>query len=472
MRRKYIVPVLLLLLTGVTATAFFTREKPTDPFSGMEKLIGEITPPLISGKVYDITAFGARPDGSLVTGAIQTAVEKCSNEGGGTVLIPDGTFLTGAIHLKSNVNLHLSDQAVLLFSLDPKDYLPVVKTRWEGIDCYNYSPLIYAADAENISVTGKGILDGQANESNWWKWKGRKEYGWVEGEPSQNVPGGRPLLARYETEKTPVDQRIMGEGAYLRPEFIVTFNCKNVLIEDVTVKNAPFWLLHPLFSSNVIIRGIKAISHGPNNDGCDPESCSNVLIEDCYFNTGDDCIAIKSGRNNDGRESGGPSENIVIRNCHMENGHGGVVIGSEISGGCRNVYVENCEMSSPELERAIRIKTNSLRGGEIENLYFRNIRVGEVKEAVVRINCDYEMKGQEQGSHIPWIHDIYISGVESNKSDYAIFLTGVPGITNIRDIYLEDCNFRNVKKANIIEGVDHLSLKNVLVNGKEIKTEN
>jgi len=468
MRKKIWIPAVLLVLTAFTTTACLTRVKPGADFSGMEKVLEQIKAPVISGEKYPITDFGAVADGSLSTEAINKAISVCSEAGGGTVVVPSGTFLTGAIHLQNNVRLHLDDEAVLLFSLDPKDYLPLVKTRWEGIDCYNYSPLIYAEDCSNIAISGKGILDGQANETNWWIWKGRTEYGWTEGQPSQNLPEGRPKLGEYEINKTPLEERIMGEGSYLRPEFIVTYNCKNVLIEDITIRNAPFWLLHPVFTDNMIIRGVKADSNGPNNDGCDPESCSNVLIEDCYFNTGDDCIAIKSGRNNDGRDNGRPSENIVIRNCHMENGHGGVVIGSEISGGCRNVWVENCDMSSPELERAIRIKTNSLRGGVIEKLYFRDIRVGEVKEAVVKINCNYEMKNEEQGEHIPEIRDIYISGVESNKSRYAIYLTGVPGVTNIRNIHIENCSFNNVKSENIIEGVEDLSLTNILINNKKV----
>jgi polygalacturonase len=363
------------------------------------------------------------------------------------------------------VNLHISEKAVLKFSLNPADYLPVVKTRWEGIDCYNYSSLIYAADAINVCISGKGILDGQANETNWWTWKGKKEYGWKEGMPSQLIDEGRPMLASFEENQVPVEERIMGEGHYLRPQFIVTYNCKNVLIKDITIKNAPFWLIHPVFTENLIVRGVRAESQGPNNDGLDPESCRNVLIEDCYFSTGDDCIAIKSGRNNDGRNSGRPAENIIIRNCRMENGHGGVVIGSEISGGCRNVFAENCIMNSPELERAIRIKTNSLRGGILENLYFRNIEVGEVKEAVVLINCMYEIKDGEKGDHIPWIRNVFIEDVKSSKSKYAVFLLGVPGENNISDIYLDNCSFAGVKEENSITDVRNLSFNNVRING-------
>ena len=213
------------------------------------------------------------------------------------------------------------------------DYLPLVYTRWEGIDCYNYCPLIYANGAENIAITGKGLLKGNASVDNWWKWKGKKEYGWKEGEPSQLDESARPLLDELNKNNVPADQRIMGEGHYLRPQFINLVNCKNILLSDFTMENSPFWIIHPLFCENVIVRGLIINSLGTNNDGCDPESCKNVLIENCYFNTGDDCIAIKSGRNNDGLKSGRPSENIIVRNCMMENGHGGVVMGTK--------YLEN-----------------------------------------------------------------------------------------------------------------------------------
>lgn len=468
MRKKLMILTAILLMVALSVPAFMNLTRADQGFSEMEAILAEIFAPEIKGKTYPITEYGAVEGGELCTEAIQKAIEVCAANGGGTVLVPEGSFLTGPVHLKSNINLHLEENAVLRFTTDPQAYLPVVKTRWEGIDCYNYSPLIYANNCENISITGQGTLDGQANETNWWPWKGKREYGWKEGMPSQLDPGARPKLGYYEENRVPIEERIMGDGYYLRPEFIVAYECRNVLIEDITIRNAPFWLIHPVYSENIIVRGVKAISHGPNNDGCNPESSRNVLIEDCFFNTGDDCIAIKSGRNNDGRDIGRPSENIIIRNCMMENGHGGVVIGSEISGGCRNIFVENCTMSSPELDRAIRIKTNSLRGGEIENLYFRNITVGEVKESVIKINCLYEMNGLEQGEHIPWIRDIYISGLESSSSEYALDLTGVPGYQNISNIRLEDCHFNNVKKANVINGVKNLTLKNTWINNRNI----
>ena len=211
------------------------------------------------------------------------------------------------------------------------------------------------------------------------------------------------------------------------------------------------------------------MSHGPNNDGCNPESCKNVLIEKCYFDTGDDCIAIKSGRNGDGRRWAIPSENIIVRDCEMKNGHGGVVIGSEISGGCRNVFVENCLMDSPQLERAIRIKTNSYRGGIVENLFVRDIKVGVVEEAVIKINCLYEIKEGDNGDHPPIIRNIHLDNIISQKSEFAFFLQGISQETTISNIVIENSSFDGVKKGNFIQYSDKPVLKDVYINQKLVE---
>ncbi len=211
-------------------------------------------------------------------------------------------------------------------------YLPAVLTRWEGMDCYNTHPLVYAIDASNIALTGKGTIDGQASNEIWWWMNGNPEYGWKEGMNSQKL-AGRPRLLAYEQNQTPVEERRFDIEGALRPQLVNFMNCTSVLIEDLTLKNSPFWVIHPVRTESLIVRGVTIKSAGPNSDGCDPESCNNVLIENCFFDTGDDCIAIKSGRNNDGRRWNIPSRNIIVRDCRMAAGHGGVVIGSEISGG-------------------------------------------------------------------------------------------------------------------------------------------
>ena len=257
-------------------------------------------------------------------------------------------------------------------------------------------------------------------------------------------------------------QRIYADGAYLRPPFIQPLDCERVLIEDVTIRAAPFWLVNPVLCRDVTVRGITCESLGPNSDGCDPESCRNVLIENCLFDTGDDCIAIKSGRNADGRRINTPCENIVIANCDMKAGHGGVVIGSEISGGVRNVFAESCRMSSPDLERAIRIKTNSIRGGVIEHLRYRNIDVGQVRDAIV-INYYYE-EG-DAGAFDPIVRDVLIENLTIENANRVFQVRGFER-DPILDLRLSDITVENAGEIGIVEHVSNFVTDNVTINGQ------
>jgi polygalacturonase len=322
--------------------------------------------------------------------------------------------------------------------------------------------LIYAFGEENIAVTGSGILDGQGSNENWWSWKGNKEEGWSEGMTNQKKD--RDQLFQMAENNVPPEERIFGDGHYLRPNFVQPYKCKNILIEGVTFKDSPMWFIHPVLCENVTVKNVRVEGLGPNNDGCNPESSKNVLIENCYFDTGDDCIAIKSGRNNDGRRINVPSENIVIQNCTMKEGHGGVVIGSEISGGVRNVYAEDCSMSSPNLDRAIRIKTNAVRGGVIENLYFKNITVGEVKEAVIKIDFYYE-EG-DKGNFLPVVRNLNVANLTSEKSEFAIWIKAFEN-SPVENIKLDNCIFKNVEKENVIENVGSIEKNLVIINNKE-----
>jgi polygalacturonase len=263
----------------------------------------------------------------------------------------------------------------------------------------------------------------------------------------------------------PVPERVFGETHYLRPQFIQPYRCKNVLIEGVTIRNSPMWEIHPVLCQNVIVQRVKISSHGPNNDGCDPESCSDVLIKDCYFDTGDDCIAVKSGRNADGRRLNAPTENIIIQGCEMKDGHGGITVGSEISGGVRNLFAENCRMDSPNLDHALRVKNNAMRGGLLENLYFRNIQVGQVAHAAITIDFNYE-EG-DKGKFTPVVRNFAVRNLRSGKSKYAL---EVQGLTNapIINLDLEDCVFGNVAEPSIVKNVEDLKLRNVSVNGKVV----
>ena len=436
-----------------------------------EAIVKRIVPPEFNDRDFNIANYGAKGDGKFDNNAIiNKTILQCNKLGGGRVVVPSGMFLcNGPINLKSNVNLHLKKNAVIKFGTEPKYYLPVVLTRFEGIEFYNYSPLIRAFEQENFAVTGKGTFDGQASNDNWWKWVGGEKYGWKKGMSSQLDSVGVPLLRKMNQNNVLVEKRIFGKEHYLRPNFIQPLRCKNILISGVKFLNSPMWFIHLVESENIIIRGVTVIGDGPNNDGCDPESSKDVLIEDCYFKTGDDCIAIKSGRNNDGRRIGRPSENIIIRNCKMEDGHGGIVIGSEISGGCRNVFVENCKMDSPSLLRAIRIKTNKHRGGIVENIYVKNVTIGEVSEAVLRINLKYDSSNEgQEGNFLPIVKNVFLSDVTSEKSKYGIFIEGLEK-SKIKNITIQNCSFNNVFNGNIIKNIDGLVFNNFYVNDSSFK---
>jgi polygalacturonase len=358
------------------------------------------------------------------------------------------------------MDLHVDEGATISFIPEPERYLPPVLTHWEGLEFMGYSPLIYAHGQKNVAITGSGTLDGGADRETWWPWKGGR---WAINDNHPTQHAARDRLMQDAENHVPVEERIYADGAFLRPPFIQPLDCKNVLIEGVTIRSAPFWLINPVLCKNVTVRGVNCDSLGPNSDGCDPQSCKNVLIEDCLFDTGDDCIAIKSGRNADGRRINTPCENIVIRNCDMKAGHGGVVIGSEISGGVRNVFAENLRMSSPDLERAIRIKTNSVRGGLIEHLRYRDITVGQVKDAIV-INFYYE-EG-DAGSFDPTVRDIEISDLVCEQADRVFQVRGFERAP-IRDFRMRNLEFRNAGETGIIEHVEGLDLSEVRINGKK-----
>ena len=431
-------------------------------WDSVAQILGRIRPPVFPQRDFNITRHGAAGDGITdCSEAMRQAIDACTRSGGGRVVVPAGDFLTGPIHLRSHVNLHLSEGARLRFIQDPDRYLPAVYTRWEGVECMRYSSFIYAFQQENIAVTGPGILDGQADNEHWWHWTGSPLSGGSREKPNQMA--ARSRLFKMGEDDTPVNQRIFGAGSFLRPNFLQFYRCKNILLEGVTVRNSPMWQIHPVLCTNVTVRGVSMISHGPNNDGCNPESSRDVLIDNCLFDTGDDCIAIKSGRNRDGRRIGIPSENIVVRNCRMKEGHGGVTIGSEASGGVRNVFAENCSMDSPNLDRALRLKTNSVRGGFIENVFMRNVTVGQVADAMLRIDLFYE-EG-DAGQFPPTVRNIEMSHVTGKKSKYALYLRGYKHAP-LRDIRLSDCAFENVAQADVVENVEGLTFDHVTVNGQ------
>ena len=404
---------------------------------------------------------------------INKTIAKCSKAGGGKVVIPAGKYQTGAITLMSNVNLSIEKDAELVFAFDRSLY-PLVYTRWEGLDLWNYQPCIYAIDCKNIALSGEGTINGNGNnDGNWWYMKGMKEHGWHDGVDEWQgtaSKGTRAELLKMSDNGVPAKERKFGMGKGLRPQLVNFVRCENVLIENVKLLNSPFWVMHPLFCKNLTVRGVYVFNEGPNGDGCDPESCEDVLIENCTFHTGDDCIALKSGRNADGRKADIPCKNIIVRKCKMEDGHGGVVVGSEISGGADYVFAEDCDMDSPNLDRVLRIKTNTCRGGIIQNIFMRNIRVGQCREAVMRTNLVYEPNEIAERGHIPTVRNVYMENVTCKKSKYGILINGLDDSDNVYNINVKNCRFEGLTAEPLYKtGKCHdIKLENVTVSA-EIK---
>jgi len=416
MRRNHF-SVLLAVSLAVMATLATADNVTSDGWSQMPEILKRIVPPKFSAREFNITRFGAVADGKTsCTKVFAEAIANCAKAGGGMVVVPPGKYLTGPIHLRSGVNLHLAEGAEIIFSDNFEDYLPVVLVRVGGIELYNYSPLIYARDCKNIAVTGKGKLNGNAKK--WWDWK------------TKETRVGFEMGAKG----VPVEQRIFGKPEHaIRPSFLSFVGCTNILLEDFTIGSGPNWTIHPIYCQNTTIRGVKVITDGPNNDGIDPDSCRDMLIENCTFDTGDDCVVLKSGYNEDGWRVGRPTENVIMRNCFSKRGHGGLVIGSEMSGDVRNVFMENCEFEGTD--RAIRIKSRQDRGGVVEKIYARNLKVKNMQREVAILNMDYGSdRNKPIASKPPVFRNMQFENITGDGAPTAILIQGLDDspIENIR----------------------------------------
>lgn len=388
-------------------------------------------------KKVSIVDFGAvQGNKDKISRAIAKAIDKVNKIGGGTVIIPKGEWITGKIHFKSNVNLHLNKGAILLFSEDPNDYLPAVHSTWEGYECYNYSPLIYAYQCKNIAITGPGEL--KAKMDVWKQWFSR---------PKGHMESLKRLynLASYNH---PMEERQMvNDSAHFRPQFIQFNRCENILMEGISISNSPFWTIHPYLSKHMVIRDVKVWAHGHNNDGVDPEMSQNILIENCFFDQGDDAIAIKSGSNQDAWRLNTPSKNIVIRNCVVKNGHQLVALGSELSGGIENVFVTNCRVvDGAKLNHLLFIKTNERRGGYVKNIYVSNIISGKIDQGILGIETDVLYQWRD-----------LVPTIERK-------------LTPIKNIYLENISATNTKFISRILGQKELPMENVFLNNVRADT--
>jgi len=387
-------------------------------------------PDFNNGIKVSIVSFGAvKGNKEKNSQAISQAIDKVNNAGGGTVIVPKGEWITGKIHFKSNVNLHLEKGALLLFSENPNDYLPAVHTTWEGMECYNYSPLIYAYKCKNIAITGQGEV--KAKMDVWQKWFAR---------PKGHMESLKRLYNLFSYYKPVEERQMVNDSAHFRPQFIQFNRCENVLMDGISVTNSPFWTIHPYLSNNVVIRNIKIFAHGHNNDGVDPEMCQNVLIENCVFDQGDDAISIKSGRNQDAWRLNSPSKNIVIRNCTVKNGHQLVALGSELSGGIENVFIDNCKViDGAKLNHLLFIKTNERRGGYVNNIYMSNITSGKIDLGILGIETDVLYQWRD-----------LVPTIERK-------------LTPIKNVYLNNVKATNVKFVSRILGQKELPIENIFL---------
>ena len=458
-------PLLRRMLGGlsiVLAAVQMARATTDDPgessaitWSLADEIVASIQSPRIPERDFRITTFGASPaDGFDSLPGVRAALREAVQPGGGRIVVPPGRwFIKGPIHLQSHIELHVQKGAELVFSAEPADYLPVVLTRWEGSLCFNYSPFIYAFQATDVALTGEGVINGNA-ATGFGEWRPHEK-------PAQL------RLRQMGNDLVPVHQRVFGEGSFLRPPFIQFFGCERVLVEDVTIKDSPFWCIHPVFCSDVTVRGVTVDSHRMNNDGVDPDSSSNVLIENCVFRTGDDAVAIKSGRDQDGWRIGRPTERVVIRNCEMPEVHNALAVGSEMSGGVQSIFMENCRIGSAR--SCIYFKSNPDRGAYIRGVRVRNIEVDVSKAVLIDLFTDYP--GWRGNAFAPHYEDFVIEDVVCNRAEkFGLYAVGKPGAP-LTDILLRNVTIRSAAIPQYLAWVDGLRFEQVTINGQPVEPQ-
>jgi polygalacturonase len=461
--KKTVVEIILIALLYVSCNR---SEKET-----AEKIEPFVTPfgtfnfvrPEFPDRSVNITDFGATEGGKVKnTKAIKEAIENLSGEGGGKVIVPKGKWLTGPIVLLSNINLYLEEGAELLFSQDFDDYLPAVLTNWEGSEVYSYMPFIYAVKQENIAITGKGVLNGQGKP--WWEQR-------TNGEAFRN---SNNLLREMNENEIPLSERKFGSlEKFLPPVFFGPLYCKNILLEGVTFRYGAFWTINPSFCDNLIVRRLYVLTNGdygdtPNGDGINPNSCQNVLIEYNILDTGDDCITIKAGRNKDGRRIGLPCKNILIRHNKGLQGHGGIVIGSEMSGGVENLYAHDCQFNGTD--RAIRIKTARGRGGYVRNCWFKDIVADTIQREAIRINMMYtggdRLPEQEINDGTPVVENIHYENIQCQYSKRNIIqIIGIP------EMPVKNVSLKNLSLAGSL-GIDIRDAVQISMDSLSVSNEN
>ncbi len=442
--------IIFTILSSSALLSCAMGSRSADNMPGREEILAQIEEPVFRDADYNVLDFGAVGDSlSDCRAAIAEAISRCSGEGGGRVVLPAGKYVcNGPVVLKSNVNLHLEEGAELLFGSATEYYLPAVLTIWEGTELFNYCPPVYAYHCSNIAITGKGTLNGRASE------------GFAKFRPQGSEMQNR--LRQMGIDQVPVYERCFGAESILPPSMIQPYGCRNILIEGVSIVDSPYWVIHPVACDNVTVRGVSIYSRNLNNDGCDPEYTTNVLIEDCVFDTGDDAIAIKAGRDQDAWRIGQPTSGIIIKNCEFRSKCNGLCIGSEMAAGVENVYMDDVNIS--KCYSGIYFKSNLDRGGFIRNVRVNNVVCDTVRSAFIRFDSDYP--GGRGGFHPTIFENFRISNVKGSISrECAFYAVGIDGY-HMKDIHLENVELQGAPTPYILKYVDDISFTNVKINGE------
>jgi polygalacturonase len=435
---------------AATGSMPLTRPIPALPWPEANDIVAATRRPVFPDVNFVVTdpQFGAKGDNKTDnTAALRKAIDAASTAGGGHVIVPGGTYVTGAIHLKSNVDLHLESGAVLKFSADATKF-PTVLTRYEGIECMNRSPMIYAYGQHDIALTGSGTLDANATSS----WNKGSDRAWLES-----------LIADGVTD--PAKRVFPGSGHTARSTFIEPYNCDAVLIQGVTLKNPKFWQIHPTLCTNVTVDGVHTdpSTASSNTDGCDPESCDHVVIANCVLGAHDDNIAIKAGRDEDGRRVNVPCQNLVVVNCAMNGNWGAITCGSEQTGGIRNVFAHKLNVTGAT-KFALYVKSNTKRGGFSQNINLDSVS-GTFERSFVFVTTTYN---NQTGNYPPAFGPFTIGNSSCTKAGRVFDVSGLPN-AHIKGMVVANCQFSGVSNtANILNNVDGREFTNVTLNGKPI----
>ena len=411
------------------------------------RVVRSIQSPSIPDRDYPVTRFGAVRDGVTdARPAILAAIDAAADTGGGRVVLPAGTWYSkGPVHLRSGIDLHLSEGARLLFSPVAADYLPVVRTRWEGTEMLGYSPLIYGQDVHDVAITGQGVIDGNENS---------EFHAWTESQTPDQL-----RLRQMGFTGVPLEQRVFGEGTHLRPSAVQLFGAQRVLLEDYTINNSPFWINHLVYTDQAVVRRLTVDSHRANNDGIDVDSSSHVLVEDNTFRTGDDSVVVKSGRDLDGRTIGRPSEYVVVRHNDM-GGEDGIALGSEMSGDIRHVWFTDNVLRTGA--SAIRFKGNLDRGGTVEHIRVHDMTI-ESFDTLFWFQLDYP--GELGGTFPPVYRDIVFSDM-TVESAGTVLDAHAPDAAPLRGVVFRDITVKKADTPMVLENVDRMRIANVVINGE------